>query len=67
MATGETYQAMAADFRAKATRATEPTLRAEFERLTLWYARLADHAYRKVSTDLTDMPACNKRRTLDTV
>ena len=56
MATGETYRAMAADFRAKAAQETEPTLRAEFDRLTHWYTRLADEADRKVRADVTFRP-----------
>ena len=56
MATGETYRALAADFRAKAARETEPTLRAEFERLTRWYMRLADQADQKLRAGVTYRP-----------
>ena len=40
------YRIKAAEFHAKATRETDPLLRAEFERLTQWYIRLAELADR---------------------
>ena len=52
MTPAETYRVKAAEFRAKAEQETHPSMRAELERLTQSYLRLAEQADHNARMDL---------------